>query len=324
MPRIWLAEDAIHIGPRFAVTFQRTLRLPDDNRAYPLPPGLGRFPVYRVRDFWARMPAPWRRAAGFFIPVYQREALWLGFDCPAWQPRAVQIGIGGINAVTGASWREALSASPQNYLVCPDQPWLDGINLGRGLIRQFVAMPLGLGYTVEGQLTAKEERGGIQIRVCSGRPGRFPDRPPRKRAATRPAVLRSGPLPGAMGVAVGGRMRQKIYPDPYGADTWDPSTCGEVLIHLVGSAEFHVLTGRRPPPTPIDAATYTRHGLPWFELYDEQRKSLPASEPFKRVRSVRERDTERGLPSAGTGEASFEIRKTQVLTLRRSRRPGKH
>ena len=37
----------------------------------------------------------------------------------------------------------------QNYCVLPKQPWLDGINYGDGYIRQFVAMPLGKGYTVE-------------------------------------------------------------------------------------------------------------------------------------------------------------------------------
>ncbi len=30
------------------IDFQRTLRIPDDNREYPLPPGLGRFPAEHV------------------------------------------------------------------------------------------------------------------------------------------------------------------------------------------------------------------------------------------------------------------------------------
>lgn len=32
-----------------------------------------------------------------------------------------------------------------HYLVAPDQPWLDGFCVQKGLIRQFVAMPLGQG-----------------------------------------------------------------------------------------------------------------------------------------------------------------------------------
>jgi hypothetical protein len=35
----------IGIGPWSAVSFHRRLRLPDDDRTYPLPPGLDRFPI---------------------------------------------------------------------------------------------------------------------------------------------------------------------------------------------------------------------------------------------------------------------------------------
>lgn len=58
----------------------------------------------------------------------------------------MKVGVGMINALTGGKWDESLSKSESDYLVVPDQPWLDGINGGNGLIRQFVAMPLGMGY----------------------------------------------------------------------------------------------------------------------------------------------------------------------------------
>src|SRR6185312_8054871 len=100
------------------------------------------------------------------------------------------------------------------------QPWLDGICAGKGTIRQFVATPLGMGYTVEGQVSGEERFGGVQIKVFEPRPGRFPDAPP-------PPVLCAAPMaPGAagaapamrarsagsMGLAAGGRMKQSIYP----------------------------------------------------------------------------------------------------------------
>jgi hypothetical protein len=55
---------------------------------------------------------------------------------------------GGINAVSGLPDADESLGEPQNYLVCPDQPWLDGCNIGDGVIRQFVAMPLGQGYSM--------------------------------------------------------------------------------------------------------------------------------------------------------------------------------
>ena len=95
--------------------------------------------------------------------MYQREALWLAFHAASWRPNAVQITAGQINAVSGETHREGLSGEPQDYVVCPDQPWLDGFNCGEGITRQFLSMPLGLGYTVEGQFTGEESKGGLQV-----------------------------------------------------------------------------------------------------------------------------------------------------------------
>lgn len=79
---------------------------------------------------------------------------------------AVKIGVGKVNAVSGEEWKHSLlSQSPQNYVPLPRQPWLDGINCGDGYVRQFVAMPLGQGYTVEAQVTDHEDVGGIQFEV---------------------------------------------------------------------------------------------------------------------------------------------------------------
>jgi hypothetical protein len=71
-----IEDDAVRVGGRVAVTFQRTLRIPDDGRVYPLPPGLGRFPVIRARDFSDRVPEDWKDDTVAFIPMHQREAPW--------------------------------------------------------------------------------------------------------------------------------------------------------------------------------------------------------------------------------------------------------
>lgn len=53
----------------------------------------------------------------------------------------------------------------QDYIVTPQQPWLDGIACGDGYVKQFVAMPLGEGYSVEAQLTGQEVAGGLQFEI---------------------------------------------------------------------------------------------------------------------------------------------------------------
>jgi hypothetical protein len=46
----------VHQGAKGTIQFQRTLRIPDDGKHYPLPPGLGTFPVRHIEDFANRLP----------------------------------------------------------------------------------------------------------------------------------------------------------------------------------------------------------------------------------------------------------------------------
>ncbi|HTM22859.1 MAG TPA: hypothetical protein VL172_20190 [Kofleriaceae bacterium] len=300
---ITIDRDSISFGDTgLRVTFQRTLRIPDDGREYPLPPGLGAFPIRRVDDYRDRVPAAWREQGGVFLPMYQREAMWILFQGPHWKPHAVKVAVGKVCALTGRPWSESLHSHPQDYLVTPPQPWLDGICAGKGFIRQFVAMPLGLGYTVEGQVTGEERFGGIQIKLFPPRPGRFPDEPPRLERA-RMSMACAAPAPGAapqasagragasMGLAAGGRMRQKIYPDTHGVDTWLPDGA-RVFVHIVNSELWREITGEAPPASPVTAREYARCGLPWFDLYDEHAATLEPTPTLAGVKSIKELDDE--------------------------------
>jgi hypothetical protein len=269
--------DSVRFGERFTLRFERTIRVPDDGRTYPLPPGLGRFAVHRVDEYRDRVPAPWRDRGGIFIAMHQAEALWLSFDAAPWKPSAVTVGVGRINALSGGTWPGTLDAAPQNYLVCPPQLWLDGINAGHGFVRQFVAMPLGQGATVEGQITGVETHGGLQVRVFDPRPGRFPDVPPPEwRHPRRPPPSMASASGGRMGFVPGGQIDQKVLADPHGVDTWDPERFGTLVVHVLNSAQYAAVTGRPAPPSPVSARTYAEHGFPWFRRFEEAADVPPA------------------------------------------------
>ena len=151
---------------RFSIDFQRTLRIPDSDETYPLPPGLGSFPLRHAEDHKDKLPAQTTSRGGVILPVWQAEAMWLNFsnEGPGRDldfPVAIKVAAGKINAVTGEAWRTGLHRDPQDYMVSPEQPWLDGFAIEKGVIRQFVAMPLGDGYSVEEQVTGEAEWGGI-------------------------------------------------------------------------------------------------------------------------------------------------------------------
>ena len=320
MLEVSVTPDALFFGEGFSLSFQRTLRIPDDGRTYPLPPGLGTFPICPVHDYEQRVPGSWLEQGGVFIPMYQREALWIFFQPRYWKPNAVKVAVGKVNAVSGKPWDEKLRPDEEDYLVCPPQPWLDGINAGEGYIRQFVAMPLRLGYTVEAQVTGEERFGGIQILVYEPKPGRFPDQPPQSKELFRESValMEEGlelAMPGGMemGIAAGGMMKQKIYPDPHGIDTWDQDNYGQVYVHIVNSMMYREITGQEPPPTPISARTYTQYGFPWFDLYDDKMADIAAPEQLKQVKSVKQMDAEKELPPQ-QDDQPVEIQDETIVT----------
>ncbi len=49
----------VHKKATLEIEFQRTLRIPDDGDSYPLPPGLGCFPLEHVDDYAKELPREW-------------------------------------------------------------------------------------------------------------------------------------------------------------------------------------------------------------------------------------------------------------------------
>ncbi|MGW1002540.1 hypothetical protein [Streptomyces sp. NPDC002520] len=313
--------NTLRLGGGVAVRFVRTLRLPESG-THPLPPGLGEFPVRRVADYADSVPGEWRARGGVMLPVYLREAMWLSFGGTT-EPAALQVGVGKVCAVSGKPWRDRLARGPQNYVVLPRQPWLDGINSGKGTVRQFVAVPLGLGATVEGQVTGEETWGGVQLQAFPLREDvlaewRRQEREQRERArAAGPVAGYGGPLPpggyggpvpmaaaapgaapsapasagpprraAAMGLGVGGSMRQEVYRDDRPLTDWSETPAGRVFVHLVTPPEWRRITGEAPPPSPVDRAAYTSAGLPWYDYYDEDAEDLAPTGPLESVKPV--------------------------------------
>jgi hypothetical protein len=325
-PNTLLPSGMVAVNERLRIGFERTLRLPDDGKTYPLPPGLGALPVRRVIDYADRVPTAWRAHTGpqdLFLPLHDREALFLVFVGADWKPCAVKVGVGGVNAVSGVPWDATLHGAPQDYLVCPPQPWLDGINTGDGSVRQFVAVPLGQGHTIEAQITGRETVGGIQIVVWDPQPGRFPDRPPEPEKEG-PLELEAAGLegvasekPAAMGLGAGGQIGQRIYPDPYGLESWESLPVASLRVHLVQAQDWHALTGEELPPTPISAALYAAYGLPFFTLEDAGRGDVPASPALAQVKSVQQLQREEtGRRDAPLHDATLPISDDQIISLR--------
>ncbi len=318
----------VHKDAVLRIGFQRTLRIPDDDKKYPLPPGLGLFPLRHVDDFSDSAPELWMQHGGVMLPMYQSEALWINFRGD--YPFAIKVAAGKINAVTGEDWRDGLHRDPQDYMVAPEQPWLDGFCVEKGLIRQFVAMPLGSGYSAEEQLTGKAEHGGLQI-VAFPLKREVYKRIRKQRgihierigyAPSEEAVLAylQDEAPGDfdMGLGAGGQMEQEIYDDSYGFDDWDLRHSSRCFVHLTNSMVWRAITGNDPPTVPPTSSEYTKAGLPWFEYYSDS-KALEGSAKLATVKSVAELGKKKGdvpLPE------NQSVKVENVIKLRKGLKEG--
>lgn len=323
------------------IAFQRTLRIPDDGKTYPLPAGLGNFPLRHVDDFADSVPASWVTRGGVMMPMHQSEALWIRFHGSGGYPFAVKVGAGKINAVTGEAWTAGLQREPQNYLVLPEQPWLDGFAVSKGVIRQFVAMPLGGGYSVEEQITGRAETGGIQLQVF----------PLKAEAHFRRSIVRRLPRsienileflvedwfrvssvreemfgrlyakPDAgdlMRLGAGGTMRQEIYADPIDFADWDTTLTRRCFVHLCNSLVWRQITGTNPPHPPLTAKEYARAGVPWFDYYRDDLPALDGSKTLASVKSVAQVAAEKGTAPLPGNDS---IKPAQIIQYGNTRRP---
>ena len=278
----------VHEKARCSIEFQQTLRIPDDDKVYPLPLGLGRFPLRHLDDHAARLPEAWLRRGGVILPIHQAEAMWINFGSahgyPLDYPFAVKVATGKVCALTGDAWIGHLNRDPQDYVVVPEQPWLDGYCVEKGVIRQFVAMPLGKGYTVEEQLADAATHGGLQIVAYPMKRERYESlvsEQPRRQEFRHLSMSCE-----SMGLAPGGRMKQEIYDDPYDLDAWDQRHASRCFVTIVNSLQWMAMTGEPPPASPPTAKTYTEAGLPWFDYYGGDAAAVAGAKKLKTITSV--------------------------------------
>jgi len=101
--------------------------------------------------------------------------MWIKFKSK--RPFAIKIYAGGVNAVSGEPLHENLATmvrrklmlsegkSVQDYIVSRSQLWLDGIATTDGNVKQFVATPVGVFYSVEAQVAGTDAVAGLQFEI---------------------------------------------------------------------------------------------------------------------------------------------------------------
>ena len=297
------------------VVFHRTVRVPDGRQPSNLPPSLGRMDLYPVAKYAKRCPENWDKES-YFLALHETEAMWMSFRSLA-HPVAMLVGAGGINALTGE--KLGITLEKDNYLVNPPQPWLDGWKDKDGTVYQFVATAYrrGQGITVAEQLMGEESKtGAIGIAFFNPKdPSKLKARstlkdlflstngdasdsmayPPTPsfgsdHMLSRPPASTPKGLSerlfqttfNEMGIGRGGKIIQKIYPDPHGLEVWEPSPWATLALYLVNAEAFEEITGE-PIPKPVSSQNYAG---PWFGLKDEAKGDIAGTNKFTGLKSA--------------------------------------
>lgn len=247
------ADNEIQVGESLTIAFEATLRIPEDGEHYVVPSGLAPLPFYRTEDFADRVPVRWKKRSGIMIPLHPWEATWICLSSRSWRPNAIKVRVGNLNGLTGRRYRSRLSAKPQDYLVCPQEPWIDRVHLGRQGLRQLIA-PAYAGHVAHSR---------IQLAVFEPGAGRFPEGTPHDDSAAHQLYLTDNRAPRALCLGARWPVSEWIQPDPYGIETWDQDCVTLLDVYVMDSASFHEVTGKEPPASPISRRDYESFKIPW-------------------------------------------------------------
>jgi hypothetical protein len=85
-----------------------------------------------------------------------------------------------------------------------------------------------------------------------------------------------------MGIGRGGKIIQKIYPDPHGVNIWEQSPCATLACYLVNAEVFEEITGEKIP-RPVASENYSGA---WFGLQDKAEADVAGTGKFTPLKSA--------------------------------------
>lgn len=78
----------------------------------------------------------------------------------------------------------------------------------------------------------------------------------------------------SIGISAGGYIHQQVLADLDPSRSWDQGPSTLINVQILNSVAYGSLTFMLAPPTPIDANTYLRQGIPFYELFDERNPAV--------------------------------------------------
>ena len=97
-----------------------------------------------------------------------------------------------------------------------------------------------------------------------------------------------------MGIAVGGKMTQKIYKDDeININFYNIKQVTRIFVNIANGTMWEAITGKELPESPLTPQLYKDYGYPWFDLYDDKLKHVKKSDILANVKSVKQIENEK-------------------------------
>ena len=92
-----------------------------------------------------------------------------------------------------------------------------------------------------------------------------------------------------MGLAAGGKMKQKIYEDDaVNLNLYNTKKVTRVFVNIANGNMWHKITGKELPESPLNPKMYKMYGYPWFALYEDSLQDVDVSDELSNVKSIKE------------------------------------
>merc|ERR1712130_38291 len=92
-----------------------------------------------------------------------------------------------------------------------------------------------------------------------------------------------------MGLAAGGKMKQKIYKDDKeNLGKYNVKKVTRVFVNIANGNMWKKITGKILPKSPLNPQIYKNYGYPWFKLYDDGLDDLDKANNLLNIKSIKQ------------------------------------
>ena len=100
-----------------------------------------------------------------------------------------------------------------------------------------------------------------------------------------------------MGLAAGGKMKQRIYEDDEGnLNMYNVKKATRVFVNIANGNLWRSITNKELPESPLNPQIYKSFGYPWFDLYDDGMNDVNKSDNLSGIKSIKEIDYDPNKP----------------------------